>query len=153
MTPETKKLLLNFDEDGRWETPSNFNYNKLRTQVTKLVNELQKTFDLNFVLDDQVQDASFFADIRIPHELVNNARTELGYSLRISNFGNLSTINFQDEYSEATTNKFIEVLERNGFSYVNADELDNDYDGTFEQFRNSQGQYSNTWYIRYFDYI
>ncbi|MEQ8473872.1 MAG: hypothetical protein RIC35_21930 [Marinoscillum sp.] len=153
MRPEIKKLLLNFDEDGRWETPSNFDYDKLRTQVTKLVNELEKTFDLSFVLDDQVQDASFFADIRIPHELVNNPRTDLEYSLRISNFGNLSTINFQDEYSEATTNKFIEAFKRTGFSYVNADELDNDYDGTFKQFRNSQGEYSSTWYIRYFDYI
>lgn len=149
MNPETKNLLLKHDEIGCWETPTNFDYDKLRAQVIKLVNELETTFDLKFALDDQVQDASFFADIRIPHELVNTPRTDLGYSLRISNFGNLSTINFLDEYSEATTNKMIEALERSGFLYVNADELDTDYDGIFEQFRNSQA----SWFDRYFDYI
>jgi hypothetical protein len=153
MNPETRKLLLNFDEDGCWETPSNFDYKKLRSEVLKLIDELEKTFDLSFILDDQVQDASFFADIRIPHELVNNPRTNLGYSIRISNFGNLSTINFQEEYNQSTTNQLIEILERTGFSYVNSDDLDCDYDGSFEQFRKSQDEYSSSWYIRYFDYI
>lgn len=153
MTPETKRLLLKFDERGRWETPSNFNHQQLRTKVFELIDELEQNFKIKFKLDDQIQDASFFADIRIPHELVNNPRTDIGYSIRISNFGNLSTINFQEEYSESTTNKFIEVLERTGFSYVNSDDLDYDYDGTFEQFRTSQGEHSSTWFIRYFDYI
>ena len=153
MAQETQKLLLDIDEDGRWETASNFDYGKLQTQVLDLINELGRTFNLNFILDDQVQDASFFADIKIPHELVINPRTDIGYSIRISNYGNLSTINFHEEYSESTTNTFIDTLERSGFVYVNADELDVDYNGTFEKFQNSQSGAKPSWYIRFFDYL
>ncbi|TPE42098.1 hypothetical protein [Pontibacter mangrovi] len=145
MKTETRNILLEFDEQDRFETPSKFDYETLVNRVAKMTNELEQYFGLTFKIDNQVQDASFYCDIRIPHELVLKPRPNLGYSVRISNFGGLATINFEEEYSAETISTIKEILERHTFIYVSYDDLDKEYDGQFEDIP--------TWQIRYFDYL
>lgn len=153
MNIETRNILLEFDEQGRFETPSKFDYETLVNRVAKMANSLKQHFGLTFKIDNQVQDASFYCDIRIPHKLVLKPRPNLGYSVRISNFGGLATINFEEEYSTETISTFKEILERNDFIYISYDELDHDYDGQFEKFKEILGGEVPTWQIRYFDYL
>lgn len=153
MNTETRNILLEFDEQGRFETPSKFDYETLVNRVAKMANDLKQHFGLTFKIDNQVQDASFYCDIRIPHKLVLKPRPTLGYSVRISNFGGLATINFEEEYSTETISTFKEILERHDFIYISYDKLDNDYDGQFENFKEILGGEVPTWQIRYFDYL
>ncbi|MGJ8592139.1 MAG: hypothetical protein ACSHXF_06305 [Aquaticitalea sp.] len=153
MNNETKKILLEFDEQDRFETPSKFDYETLVNRVAKMTNDLEQHFALTFIIDNQVQDASFYCDIGIPHKLVLKPRTNLGYSVRISNYGGLATINFEEEYSTETVSTMKEILERHDFIYISYDELDQDYDGQFEKFKKILGGEVPTWQIRYFDYL
>ncbi len=153
MNKSTKEILLRFDEIGRYETPNQFDYTDLKRRVVELSKNLQQQFGHLFKIDDQVQDASFFCDLIIPIQLVVNPQSNIGYSIRISNFGNLATINFREEYTQEVSNVIIEQLEKEGFLFVDADELDIDYDGKFDDFKKITPDYELSWYIRYFDYL
>lgn len=153
MKTETRNILLEFDEQGRFETPSKFDYETLVNRVARTANDLEQCFGLTFIIDNQVQDASFYCDIRIPQELVLKPSPNLGYSVRISNFGGLATIIFEKEYSTETISTIKEILGRHDFNYVSHDELDQKYDGQFEEFKKILGGELPTWQIRYFDYL
>ncbi len=99
MDLKIKEILIKYDEQDCYETPSKFDYRKLVKRVAEFVNDIEKQFKLNFIIDNQVQDASFYCDIKIPYDLVKTPRPNLCYSIRVSNFGGLVTINFQEEYS------------------------------------------------------
>ena len=146
-------ILLKFDEKGRYEQPSDFNYNTLYKKVTSLKQGLDDLFETTFILDNEVQDASFFCDLKIPAPLIENYRKELGYSIRISNFGELATINFEEELTNEIADRIKLVLKNSGFIYVSCDHLDTIYNGSFEDFKNVYTNYKPTWYTRYFDYI
>ncbi len=145
--------MLEFDEQGRFETPSKFDYETLVNRVARITHDLEQGFGLTFKVDNQVQDASFYCDIRIPHEFVLKPKPNLGYSVRISNFGGLATIYFEEEYSGETISTIKEILGRHDFIYVSYDELDQEYDGQFEEFKKILGGEVPTWQIRYFDYL
>lgn len=153
MEDSTKEILLLFDEIGQYETPKKFNYTDLKRQVTKLSKNLHQQFGHIFKIDDQVQDASFFCDLIIPIELVVNPKPNIGYSIRISNFGKLATIYFREEYTKGTSSVLIEQLEKGGFLFVDADELDVNYDGKFEDFKSLTPDYNPSWHTRYFNYL
>ena len=153
MKVETRNILLEFDEQGRFETPSKFDYETLVNRVARITTDLEENFGLTFKIDNQVQDASFYCDIRIPRELVLKPRPNLGYSVRISNFGGLATINFEEEYSAKTISTIKEILNRHDFIYICCDDLDQEYDGQFEEFKKILGGDIPTWQIRYFDYL
>jgi hypothetical protein len=153
MTPETKSILLRFDEIGQYETPSKFDYKTLQQRVIKLRDDLQKHFGLDFKIDDQVQDASFYCYIRIPTGLVIKPRKDTGYSISISNFGSLATINFMEEYSEETNSSIKNILKKHEFQFLDADEIDEPYDGRFEEFKKITPDSPPTWYVRYFDFL
>lgn len=153
MKVETRNILLEFDEKGRFETPSKFDYKTLVNRVDRVTADLEQNFGLTFKIDNQVQDASFYCDIRIPRELVLKPRPNLGCSVRISNFGGLATINFEEEYSAKIISTIKEILERHDFIYISSDDLDQEYDGQFEEFKKNLGGDLPTWQIRYFDYL
>ena len=146
-------ILLQFDEWGRYEFPSDFNSDLLSEKVVLLKEELEKTFNINFTINDQIQDASFFCDIKIPKFLINNFRNDINYSIRISNFGNLSTINFEDEIIEEVLAIIKVTLSKLDFTYISYDDLDVPYDGKFEAFKNILNHQEATWYTRYFDWL
>lgn len=153
MNIETKDILLKFDEQDCYERPSKFDYKALVDRVNELARDLDKHFKLIFKIDNQVQDASFYCDIRIPKELVIRPRPNLGYSVRISNFGGLATINFEEEYSTETNSTIKNILRRHDFNFVSSDDLSQEYDGQFEEFNIILGGERPTWQIRYFDYL
>jgi hypothetical protein len=70
MKTETRQILLEFDEVGRFETPSDFDYDNLILQIEKLKAELESIFNLEFKIDNQIQDASFICDLIIPEKLL-----------------------------------------------------------------------------------
>ena len=153
MKQQTKDILLKLDEINSYETPSDFNYRVIKSNVAKLLKDLIDRLNANFSVDDQVQDASFYCDIKVPIDLVINPKPQIGYSIRISNFGQLATINFESEYSELTVKTIIQSLEENGFIYISADDLHENYDGNFSEFHNILGGETPSWGIRYFDYL
>jgi hypothetical protein len=153
MKTETKDILLKFDEQDCYETPSKFDYKALVNRINELVKDLEKHFELIFPVENQIQDASFYCDIKIPQELIMKARPNLGYSVRISNFGGLATINFEEEYSTETNSTIKNILGRHEFNFVSGDDLDQEYDGLFEEFKGILGGEVPTWQIRYFDYL
>lgn len=153
MKTKTKDILLKFDEPNRYEEPSDFSYKELANQVFKMVDNLNEVFKLTLIIDIQVQDASFYCDIKIPNELVVDPKPNIGYSIRISNFGKLATINFQEEYSNEIILVIKKILEQHAFIFISTDELDEKYDGQFEDFKIILGEELPTWRTRYFDYL
>lgn len=162
MNSKLRDTLLQFDEVGAWEGPSSFDYDELRGGVERLHRVLNRRFGSEFRLDDQIQDASFQVDLKLPKELYDepspssmNRRygivADINCAVRISNFGRLSTICFEEQCKEGVANGIRECLSAEGFIYVPAHELDVPYDGLFEDFK-GDGSYS-TWWIRDFDYI
>jgi hypothetical protein len=147
-------MLLQFDEVGRYETPSRFNYTALIQDVQGLQLALEREFNLPFPIDDQVQDASFYCDILLPRHLVKEFKENYLYSIRISNFGRLSAIGCEEALAADVLKTVIGTIETNGFHFIPAAILDTAYDGAFEQFKSVSGPDSTPrWWDRYFDYI
>ena len=63
------------------------------------------------------------------------------------------TINFQEEYSNETISTIKNILGRHDFIFISGDDLNQEYDGQFEEFKNILGGERPTWQIRYFDYL
>jgi hypothetical protein len=149
----TKNILLKFDERDRYETPADFKYKKLELQVINLSKDLESNFGLIFKIDNQVQDASFYGDVIIPQELMIDPKSNFLYSIRISNFGGLTTLTFSDEYSDSVKTKIKEILAKHNFTYIESDDLEERYDGSFDKFYEILGGRKPSWWIRYFDYL
>jgi hypothetical protein len=158
MDDKLKNLLLNIDNVENCESPSNFNYINAINKVKSIKSKLEKLLGQKLEVDDCVQDASFFTDLYVLEESQKNKRkTEGSYALlydftiRFSSFGNLVTI-FSHTISQLEEkfplNEIIQTLQNNGYTYVNADALDEPYDGVNKYI----GQ-NDTWWIRYFDYL
>ena len=152
MKDTTREILLRFDEIGQYETPKNFNYKKLKESVIELNKNLNQRFGYPFKIDE-TQDASFYFSLNIPLDLVIKPKTHLAYSIRFSNFGNLATINFEEAYLQEVLEGIIEQLKNYNFIYMSANELDENYDGTFNNFKNITPDHRPTWFTRYFDYL
>lgn len=148
-----KEVLSEFDEIGKYETPTNFKYKKLLQDVQALIVALEKEFGLPFKIDDQIEDASFFCDINTPTELARDNQSNCNYSLRVSNFGRMTSLNFEENYSQATIQKIVANLDSNNFNYISSEILDMEYDGKFDKFYDILGGAKPTWRIRYFDYL
>jgi hypothetical protein len=148
-----KSILEKFDEVSRFENPSNFNYMKLVSQVKKLKSELEQVFKLEFVIDDQVQDASFYCDLIIPDALITNKNIYQRLSIQISNFGSLATLNYEKQYLEGVKPIIIKALSNTGFIFLESADLDDEYDGNFKEFAQILGVGKVTWRTRYFDYL
>jgi hypothetical protein len=153
MSKHIQETLLKFDEWGRYEFPSDFNYAILYEKVLLLKQELDATFKAEFLINDQIQDASFFCDIKVPDILIKNYRNDLLYSIRISNFGNLATINFEEKIIEEAVAIIKIILIKLDFIFISYDDLDIPYDGKFEAFKNILNHQEASWYTRYFDYL
>jgi len=153
MDKQIKEILLKFDETDSYEIPSNFNYDQLKLRVVDLVSKLENVFELKFTIDNQVQDASFFCDVRIPLDLVTRPRPNLGYSIRISNFGGLVTLTFDEEYPGNVKEIIKNILREMNFVFIHSDDLEEVYDGSFDKFNEILGGSKPSWWIRYFDYL
>lgn len=97
MNKNIKDILINFDDPIECEYPKTFNYLIEMEEVKKIKDNLKTYIKLD--LDDQIQDASFFADLYIldKHELKNKITGKsyvLTYDIciRFSCYGKMVTI-------------------------------------------------------------
>ena len=68
--------------------------------------------------------------------------------LRFSNFGSLATFTLEELLPDNARRIIVESLSRNRFVFVDAEELDEPYDGVM-----SPNESVSTWWIRYFDWL
>jgi hypothetical protein len=152
MKTETKQILLEFDEVGSFETPTDFDYDDLIFQIEKLKTELETLFNSEFKIDDQIQDASFICDLIIPEKILIKS-SEYRHSIRFSNFGKLVTINGIENLNSNSLQIIQSELKKYEFIFLEPDEIDVDYDGKFESFKTIYSGHNSTWFERYFDYL
>lgn len=150
MNSETKDLLRRFDEPGAFEFPTRFDYPDLERRA-KLVYADIEGLGIRIGFEGAVynQDASFSIAILLHDYEREDAMGLYQPTVRFSNFGNLSTMTWIDQIPDATREVIRASLDRHGFTYVCADELDCEYDGTMAE----RKDIFNTWWIRYFDWL
>ena len=150
-----RDILLRHDEVGAYEQPHSFDRRAALGTVVELIARLNTRFSSDFALDDHVEDASFLCDIIIPEGLVQAWQPNLGYAIRISNFGQLASICFEENILQEALELVKSDLQGAGFTYLPASVLqDMDYDGRFEDFKSLNGpERLVTWWHRYFDYL
>lgn len=153
MNNDTHKRLLENDEIGRYETPKKFNYRELTNNVNNLKTQLENEFNAAFKLDNRIQDASFHYDLAIPEKLISNPEKNLAYSIRVSNFGNMITIFREDDVKPEYITNLKQLISESGFHYISPTDLDELYDGTFEEFKSINTDGPISWSVRYFDYL
>ena len=140
-------MLLLHDEERRWEFPSRFNAIDIEQRAWKVHAELCERFgDLGF--DDWIQDASFHVAIVFKPYEATTSTARRQPEVRFSNFGNLATLTFEDLLPENARHAIVESLSKHDFVFVDADELDEPYDGVMS----TEGS-TITWWTRYFDFL
>ena len=149
MKPDTKKLLLIYDEDKAWEFPYRFDSKDIEIRARKVHAELSKHFG-KLKFEDWIyhQDASFgLAIIFKPYEKLTSEAIQQPV-IRFSNFGNLATFTLESLLPDNARHVIIDALSQNGFLFVDSEELDEPYDGVM-----SSNEFVTTWWIRYFDWL
>lgn len=150
MNPELHQLLIQNDVLGEWEFPPDANWSNEISRVKQFTPELEEVLKESLRLDDGVQDASFFADLGVLAEQKNpNGTTHLCYliCIRFSWFGGMFSI-YGKNTERYDTAKAVHVLNKHGYTYVPACELDAPHDGINKPYESNL-----TWWIRYFDYL
>lgn len=154
MTPELHRLLLSVDDPTGCEFPtqSTVTYAEMDARVRGLQEALRTELSHSFQRDGQVQDASFFDDLFIHEQESTNSRYLLSrITIRLSNFGNLATVTTALDRipPEYDVPRITEIMQRHGWTVVDAEKLSAIYDGPNEVLRDGK----TTWWIRYFDYL
>lgn len=148
------KLLESVDDAQACESPSNFDWQESISRVRALKSRLEFIVGHEFVMDENVQDASFFTDLAISGQehYVSGIGKVIGSRIviRFSCFGNLFTIfatSDGEKLDESIVDGIIAEVQRHGFIYVEANVLEETYSGINPHL---EGQ---TWWVRYFDYL
>ena len=147
-------LLLEADDPNDTEYPSGFNWEGEVNRVRALRAIVEGIVGRRFEIDDNVQDASFFADLGLYEEHKNSRGSvvrQAVLAVRFSCFGNLftvwSTCHDSVKLSQEVIDAVIKAVSDRGYTYVPAEELDSEYNGTNPHLRGS------SWWIRFFDYL
>jgi hypothetical protein len=148
MSRSELSILLDADDPVACEYPAGFDWSRAIAEVRSLKPEVERIAGRTFQLDDQVQDASFFAElaVRKPSERV----IETVFSASFSCFGRLFTdwANCASErLPPQTATAIIERIRWAGFVHVSEVALALPYSGRNPVF---DGQ---TWGNRFFDYL
>jgi hypothetical protein len=109
------------------------------------VDQLRTSFESHLgyrpVLDDQVQDATHFAELQMQPKISR----ELHAVIRFSKFGRLVTILFAEKLGDEKLQLVLHELQKHGYVYVPSEILESPYDG--------QMQGIETWMTRFFYYV
>ena len=159
MKSSTKKLLLEVDCAKGWEDPETYrlDYDAIWSDIYELQTQLEAVVGEPFNIDEYVQDASFITDLYIdpqPSEAHGGHMLVRNLAIRFSAFGRLYTIMASEKWlqeSGVELDRIINEVESKGFQYVEADELEEPYDGKNEEMQRNATSY--TWWLRYFDYL
>ena len=149
MDPSALQKLKTADCDA-YEYPPDFNWETEMKRVKGLVWKLETILGVILKVDDQVQDASYFAEIY--HRFLDREQNQWNTSIcfLFSSFGNLFTHWGNSDFCRPTENyieEAIKYIESQGFVFVIGDVLEQEYDGLAE------GLHGYTWHARYFSYL
>jgi hypothetical protein len=152
-------ILLQHDSATDVEYPPGFDWQASMAAVKALKPEAERILGQPLKLDDQVQDASFFADLFMFEEgaVGPNGVTTMVFkiAIRFSTFGKMATIHTNSAASDRGTYpvaRLAEFLEKSGFQYIPAESLAERYDGKLKGLDQSVGGPA-TWWYRFFDYM
>ena len=127
----------------------------LAESVRSIQRTLREDLNLPMELDGCVQDASFHDELRILHPTSDRGNGVVALfseiAIRFSNFGRLYTIHsaLPSIPARYPVDQIKAIVERHGWKYVPADQLEEVYDGRNKVLRDGR----NTWWIRFFDYL
>jgi hypothetical protein len=150
MEQSVRELLDAADDPTHVEDDPRIDWLAIHTRVAALRPELERIAGRAFVLDDRVQDATFFADLSIQRPGTRPNWIDTVFALRFSNFGWLFTTWSHCEAErlpDELAAELVAAVSRAGFRYVPASALDAPYTGRHPGFSGS------SWWIRFFDYV
>ncbi len=150
MEQTVRDLLDAVDDLTDVEGDPGLDWPAIQTSLAALKPELEQIVGRPFVLNDKVQDATFFADLSIERLGRQPNWIDTVFALRFSYFGRLFTTWCHCESErlpDEVAAKLVAAAERGGFRYVSALALNEAYTGRHPEFAGS------SWWIRFFDYV
>ena len=115
MDETTRALLLAADSATEWEAPTDFDYERSLEEVRSVARAAGEKWHMPLPLDDQVQDASYFADVYFTDA------DGAGFGVRFSAFGRLAVVydhNVRTYTSERVPDAFVELLSERGYTVL-----------------------------------
>ncbi len=149
------QLLVSNDSPTDWEYPSGFDWTAACRAVRLLQPAAEALLEQPLRLDDQVQDASYFAELFVFEDgAVRPPVTSMVFkiAIRFSSFGRMATIHANSVLSDLgqyPVAPLAALLEVQGFVYVPAEVLAEPYDGVLPHVPAD----ITTWWGRFFDYM
>lgn len=145
-----RKLLIEADEPGCYEFPSNFDYDSLERSARIVETEIFKKLGEKTKFEGAAhnQDASFSIAIIFEGRQTLDNGMICQPSIRFSNFGRLASISSPIPFSESDYRTIVDIVEAAGFHYIPDDALDSPYDGIMAGDKSLP-----TWWVRYFDWL
>ena len=143
-------LLQLVDDPIRVEASKDFKRDVEIDRVIRVQEELEQIVNLTFSLDDKIEDAPFYAELRSHNRSHYSKQEETILGIRFSSFGNLFTIwNYPStlQLSAEVVDGIVGIVGRSGFVYISFEYLQEAYNGSNSTF------FGKSWFERYFDYI
>jgi hypothetical protein len=147
MDHRIRQILSQHDSATHAEYPPDFDWRASMAAVKALKPHAEQILGQPLKLDDQVQDASFFAELFVFEDgaVGPNGGTALVYkiAIRFSNFGKMATVHTNSVASDLhqyPVDQLAELLERHGFRYIPAEALGEPYDVGWHALRYSEGR-------------
>ena len=154
MRTHVRQALEDADHPEHWEMPTSFSWAEEMAQVRALIPQLEAIAGRKLHIDDQVQDAAYFASVDWPADDLGLRSTsdvhEPHCVIRFSAFGRLATfyvLHTDESLDGALTSRVEALLESAGYTCVWLDELHAPYTG-----QNKFSAEIDTWWRRFFDY-
>ena len=140
--------LQAIDDPRHCDYPPDFDWQRSMERVGAIRPKLEEIAGRPLCLDDQVQDASFFADLFVAEPCEENGfqHMRVTFSVSFSCFGSLATIFNEGVFPEDTVSRMRTTLENQGFVFVDANQLREPYTGSNDGFK------GRTWMDRFFNY-
>jgi hypothetical protein len=145
-------LLVKFDSTTEIEYSADFDWADAMQRVRSLQPRLEAILGERLRLDDQIQDATYCADLFVLDEEMNVEGMRFLISriyISFSNFGDLATIAIGAKHLDRyPLSALSTALEEHGFVPIPAEALDEPYDGKLDR----RYGWPATWRDRYFNY-
>lgn len=132
--------LLRKNDLSDLNRPPEFDRGLALERVENLRTSLEECLGFRPVLDDQIQDATHFAELQIKPQ-INREKCAV---IRFSKFGKLVTILFPEEMGAEKFSLVVNEMQRHGYIFIPSEMLDQPYDGRLEGIA--------TWMVRFFYY-
>ena len=145
MDTRTREILMKNDSATDLEYPPGFNWEASMAAIRALRLHAEKVLGQALELDDQVQDASFFAELFVVTAMA------FKIALRFSTFGRMATVRTNSAASdlgECAVTRLVSLFGAHGFCYVDPQSLSEPYDGELKGLGGEA-----TWWHRFFDYM